>query len=85
MIPLAWLFAQWGLDMVDNMHRSVRGGHTYLLVAVDKFTKWTKAMPVTSQDVASAVNFFRSITCDSGPHSIIIDNGSNFGCSRNFA
>ena len=34
-IPLAWPFAQWGLDMVGKLHKSWPGGHVYLLVAVD--------------------------------------------------
>ena len=38
-IPLAWPFAQWGLDMVGKLHKAWPGGYVYLLVAVDKFTK----------------------------------------------
>jgi hypothetical protein len=47
-IPLAWPFAQWGLDMVGKLHKSWPGGHVYLLVAVDRFTKLIEAVPVTS-------------------------------------
>jgi hypothetical protein len=39
-IPLSWPFAQWGLDMVGKLHKSWPGGHVYMLVAVNKFTKW---------------------------------------------
>jgi hypothetical protein len=38
-IPLAWPFAQWGLNMVGKLHKSWPGGHIYMLVAVNKFTK----------------------------------------------
>ena len=49
------------------------------MVAVDKFTKWIEAIPVTNQTAATAVKFFNGITCRFGvPHSIITDNGSNF-------
>lgn len=79
MIPIAWPFAQWGLDMVGPLPKSSPGGHTFLLVAVDKFTKWIEAVPVTNQGATAAVNFFKGITCRFGtPHSIITDNGSNF-------
>lgn len=44
-IPLAWPFAQWGLDMVGPLRKSSPGGHTFLLVVVDKFTKWMKQYP----------------------------------------
>ena len=79
MIPIAWTFAQWGLDMVGPLPRSAHGNHTYLLVVVDKFTKWIEAVPVTNQGATTAVIFFKMITCRFGiPHSIITDNGSNF-------
>jgi ribonuclease HI len=45
-IPMSWPFAQWGLDMVGKLHKSWPGGHVYMLVVVDKFTKWVEAAPV---------------------------------------
>jgi hypothetical protein len=49
-----------------------------MLVAVDKFTKWVEAAPVTTQDSTAAINFINSIVfCFGVPHSIIIDNGTN--------
>jgi hypothetical protein len=78
-IPLSWPFAQWGLDMVGKLQKSWPGGHVYMLVAVDKFTKWAEAAPVTSQDSTAAINFIKSIVFHFGvPQSIIIDNGTNF-------
>jgi hypothetical protein len=50
-----------------------------MLVAVDKFTKWVEAAPVTTQDSTAAINFIKSIVFRFGvPHNIIIDNGTNF-------
>jgi hypothetical protein len=50
-----------------------------MLGAVDKFTKWVEAAPVTNQDSTAAINFIKSIVfCFGVPHSIIIDNGTNF-------
>ncbi|KAK1694903.1 hypothetical protein QYE76_011600 [Lolium multiflorum] len=37
------------------------GGYEYMLVAVDKFTKWVEAKPINSPDAASAVKFIKSI------------------------
>ncbi|XP_071681660.1 uncharacterized protein [Lolium perenne] len=83
MIPLAWPFAQWGLDQVGPLPRSSPGGRTYLLVAVDKFTKWIEAVPVQNQEVETAVQFFKGITCRFGmPHSIVTDNGTNFDSKK---
>jgi hypothetical protein len=78
-IPVAWPFAQWGLDQVGPLPKSSRGGHTYLLVAVDKFSKWIEAVPVTNQEATTAVKFFESIVYRYGvPNSIITDNGTNY-------
>jgi hypothetical protein len=77
-IPLSWPFAQWGLVMVGKLHKSWPGGHVYMLVALDKFTKWVEAIPVTTQDSTAAINFIKSIVFRFGvPHSIITDNGTN--------
>jgi transposase InsO family protein len=65
--------------MVGKLHKSWPGGHVYMLVAVDKFTKWVEAAPVTTQDSTAAINFIKSIVFHfSVPYSIITDNGTNF-------
>jgi transposase InsO family protein len=49
------------------------------LVAVDKFSKWIEAVPITNQEATAAVKFFDSIIYRYGvPNSIITDNGTNF-------
>jgi hypothetical protein len=60
-IPLSWPFTQWGLNMVGKLHKSWPGGHVYMLVAVDKFTKWVEAASVTTQNSTTAINFIKSI------------------------
>jgi hypothetical protein len=78
-IHLAWPFVQWGLDMVSKLHKSWSGGHVYLLVAVEKFTKWIEAVPITTQVSTTIVNFIKSIIFHFGvPNSIITDNGTKF-------
>ena len=48
------------------------------MVAVDKFTKWVEAEPVSKCDAATAVQFMKKIIFRFGfPHSIIIDKGTN--------
>ena len=54
-------------------------GFTHLLVMVDKFTKWIEANPVTRCDRATTKTFVEDVIIRYGyPHSIIMDNGSNF-------
>jgi hypothetical protein len=65
--------------MVGKLHKSWPGGHVYILVAVDKFTKWVEAAPVTTQHSIAAINFIKSIVFRFGvPYSIITNNGTNF-------
>jgi hypothetical protein len=65
--------------MVGKLHKSWPGGHVYMLVAVNKFTKWVEAAPVTTQDSTAAINFIKPIVfCFGVPYSIITDNGTNF-------
>jgi hypothetical protein len=65
--------------MVGKLHKSWPSGHVYMLVAVDKFTKWIEAAPVTTEDSLAAINFIKSIVFRFGvPYSIITDNGTNF-------
>lgn len=55
------------------------GGHTHLLVAVDKFTKWIEAKPIMNVRSQEAVEFFLNIVYRFGiPNCIIIDNRTNF-------
>jgi hypothetical protein len=46
-IPITWLFAVWGLDLVGPLHKAP-GGFSHLLVAIDKFSKWIEVRPLTS-------------------------------------
>jgi hypothetical protein len=47
--------------MVGKLHKLWPGGHIYMLVAVDKFTKWVEAAPVTTPDSTAAINFIKSL------------------------
>jgi len=71
-------FRSLGLDMF----RPLKGGakkNKYLLVMVDKFTKWIKAKPIRSAKSGPVVDFISGVVHRYGfPHSIIMDNGSNF-------
>ena len=66
-----------GLDIVGPFKHS-QDKKTHLLVAVDKFTKWVKAKPVSKCDAATTVQFMKKVIFRFGfPHSIITNNGTN--------
>ena len=51
----------------------------YLLVMVDKFTKWIEAVPVMTAESGTVIDFISGVVHRYGvPHSIITDNGTNF-------
>jgi transposase InsO family protein len=81
-IPVTWPFDVWGLDIVGPL-RKAPGGYSHLLVAVDKFSKWIEARPITNLKAEQAVSFFTDIIHRFGVlNSIITDNGSLFTDSK---
>ena len=75
-----WPFSAWGIDIIGKITPASSGGHNYILVAIDYFTKWVEAaayVNLTSRDVAKFLKY--NIICRYGvPHEIVSDNGSHF-------
>ncbi|XP_024028293.1 uncharacterized protein LOC112093654 [Morus notabilis] len=74
-----WPFAKWGIDLIGPLHKTP-GGYKFAIVAVDYFTKWVKAEPLTTISEAKCTNFiWNNIVCRFGvPHSLVSDNGKQF-------
>ena len=72
-------FEKWGIDFMDYIPTSV-GGHGYIIVAVDYFTKWVEAMPTYVEDGKTVALFlFNHIIARFGiPRAIVTDHGSHF-------
>ncbi|PKA55323.1 hypothetical protein AXF42_Ash003960 [Apostasia shenzhenica] len=82
-INSSWPFAIWGLDFLGPMPTSMKG-YKWMLVAVDYFTKWIEAKPLT-QPTAQNVEYFlwANIVCRYGILIVIItDNGTPFANQR---
>eukprot|EP00253_Pinus_taeda_P002213 PITA_02213 len=72
-------FAKWGINFITcNPHSA--GGHAYIILAVDYFTKWAEAMLTFLADIKTTVIFvFNHIIARFGvPQMIITDHGSHF-------
>ena len=72
-------FSKWGIDfMTYNPHSS--GGHGYIIVAVDYFTKWAEAMPTfnNTRQIVSLFFFNHIIARFWVPQAIVTDHGKNF-------
>src|SRR3954452_19656547 len=78
-IPITWPFAVWNLDMVGKLKRLSLGSCEFLLVAIDKFSKWIEAKPVKKAHGSTALKFVTDLVVRFGlPHIIITHNGTNF-------
>jgi hypothetical protein len=67
--------------MTCNPHSA--GGHGYIIVVVDYFTKWDEAMPTfdNTENTTSLFIFNRIIIRFGMPQAIITDHGSHFRIS----
>jgi hypothetical protein len=72
-------FAKWGIDFM-TCHPHSAGGHGYIIVAVDYFTKWAEAMPTFDNTGKTTALFLFNhvITCFGVPQAIVTDHGSHF-------
>ena len=72
-------FGKWGIDFIICNPHSV-GGHGYIILAVDYFTKWAEAMPTFAADGKNAATFvFNHVIARFGvPQAIITDHRSHF-------
>ena len=81
MTPISspWPFAQWGIDIMGSFllrKKQLR----FLIVAIDYFTKWVEAEPVTTIIEAKITSFvWKNIICKFAvPRVIISNNGKQF-------
>ena len=72
-------FEKWGIYFVHCRPTSA-GGHGYIIVAIDYFTKWAEAMPTYVEDGKIVVLFlFNHINAIFGiPRAIVTNHKSHF-------
>ncbi|KAL0325031.1 UNVERIFIED_CONTAM: hypothetical protein Sradi_5072400 [Sesamum radiatum] len=78
-IPNPCPFDQWGMDLVGKLPRAT-GQREYLIVAVDYFSKWVEAEPLSRISEKEIIKFvWKNIICRFDiPRAFIIDNGMQF-------
>eukprot|EP00253_Pinus_taeda_P006471 PITA_06471 len=72
-------FTKWGIYFMTCNPTSV-GGHGYIIVAVDYFTKWAEVMPTLNNNGETVVLFFFNhvVSRFGVPQAIVTDHGSHF-------
>jgi hypothetical protein len=58
LIAPSWPLQQWGIDIVGKL-TPAQGNYTFAAVAIEYFTKWIEAKPLTNVGSASIKKFFR--------------------------
>jgi hypothetical protein len=76
----SWPFDAWGLDVVGPLTPKSSDGHSYILVAIDYFSKWAEAATFHEVKKETIVNFIkRNVIYRYGmPRYIITDNGREY-------
>jgi IS30 family transposase len=79
LIPLSWPLQRWGLDLVEPLS-TAQGNCRFAAVAVDYFTKWVEAKPLTNIKAPTIQKFFwQNIICRFRvPRELTVDNGKQF-------
>jgi transposase InsO family protein len=81
-------FQQWGIDFIGEIANKSSGGHSWILVATDYFTKWVEAIPTRNSTTKVVTNFIlNNIIVRFGcPERIVSDNAMCFRSKeyRNF-
>ena len=75
-----WSFSVWGIDIIGKISPKSSGGHEYILVAIDYFTKWVEATSYAGLTTTRVDKFIRShiIYRYGVPHELISDRGVHF-------
>jgi hypothetical protein len=76
---IQWPLQIWGLDLLGPLPPA-QGNLKYVVVAVEYFSKWIEAKPLTTITSVTVQKFFwQNIVCRFGvPKAITVDNGTQF-------
>ncbi|PKI69391.1 hypothetical protein CRG98_010189 [Punica granatum] len=79
--PMAapWPFSMWGINVIGPINPRASNGHLFILVAIDYFTKWIKAIMLASVTAKVVARFLKCniITRYGVPATIITNNAKN--------
>jgi hypothetical protein len=88
MVPIAtlhpiikpWLFRDWGLDFIGQIHHLSSKGHRFMLVATDYFTKRTEVVPLKNMTHKEVIEFITEhiIHRFGIPQTLTVDQGTSF-------
>ena len=73
-------FQQWGIKFIGKITNKSSGGHSWILVATDYFTKWVEEIPTRNATSKVVINFILNniITRFGCPQNLVTDNAMCF-------
>jgi hypothetical protein len=73
-------FEQWGLDIIGEITPRSSKLHKYILTAIEYFTKWEEAIPLTHVNDKVVIQFIEQqlITRFGVPSVLVFDNATYF-------
>jgi hypothetical protein len=79
LIAPSWPLQRWGIDIMGNL-TPAQGNYTFTIVAVEYYTKWVEAKPMTNITSTTIQKiFWQDIICCYGvPQQTTIDNAKYF-------
>ncbi|PKI70808.1 hypothetical protein CRG98_008803 [Punica granatum] len=67
-----WPFSMWVMDVIGPINPKVSNGHMFVLVAIDYFTKWIKAITLASVTAKAVARFLRRDVIARCQHPILV-------------
>ncbi|XP_059623198.1 uncharacterized protein LOC132266360 [Cornus florida] len=59
-IKMRWLLRRgWALDFIGKLRPPSADGHTYMVVAIDYFTKWVEVIPLKTCEQPTVISFIK--------------------------
>jgi hypothetical protein len=76
---MSWPLQWWGIHIIGKLTPAL-GNYSFTVVAIEYFTKWVEAKPVTNVSSAAIKKFFwqNIICCYDVPYHITVDNAKYF-------
>ena len=54
-----WPFRGWAMDLIGQIHLALSKGHSFILVAIEYFTKWVEAVPLKKAEQKGVIQFIK--------------------------
>ena len=54
-----WPFRGWTIDLIGKIYLALSKGYSFIIVAIDYFTKWVEAIPIKKVEQRDVITFIK--------------------------